>query len=526
MMLHEPVRSPLLRRAAGALGALALLLPALAAAAAGAPDGAAERWFALELDGRAAGWAVERWWSEDGRTVTESELTLRLTRGNAGIEVELAGRFEETADGEPLLLWIRQALGSAPIETTYRFTPGAVVAESAQAGRRHSEQMAVPPGDWLTPAEARRAVAAHHAAGDAEYSVRAVAPLEGLEPVTVRRVRLGPPPDGVAPGAVGRWREEASAAPGVESIVDLDAAGEVVRSATELLGLEATLRRVDRESALAAAAGPDGDDWPPEVLATTLVRPDRPIPEAREVRVAVYDLSLDSPDSLERGKLPDLPSEGAQRVERRGDRLRVTVTAGEPEPAAPPRSPDADPVPGSVAAVDPGGPELLAPSLYLDHQDPEVRRLLDLAVPADDEPARLARVLATFVHGYVEAKGLDTGFATASEVARTRRGDCTEHAVLLVALLRGAGIPARAVTGLVYLDEFAGAEEVFGYHMWVQAHVDDRWLDLDPTLPWGFDATHVALAVSDLAGPDGGAAFERMLPLVGKLAIEVVALER
>jgi transglutaminase-like putative cysteine protease len=97
--------------------------------------------------------------------------------------------------------------------------------------------------------------------------------------------------------------------------------------------------------------------------------------------------------------------------------------------------------------------------------------------------------------------------------------------VLLAALLRAAGIPARLVTGLVYLADFAGAEGVFGYHMWVQAWTGGSWLDLDATLPGGFDATHVALAVSDLAGPEPGGELDRLLPLVGKLRIRVLEVE-
>ena len=41
--------------------------------------------------------------------------------------------------------------------------------------------------------------------------------------------------------------------------------------------------------------------------------------------------------------------------------------------------------------------------------------------------------------------------ATAAEVARSREGDCTEHAVLLAALARARGIPARVAMGLVYV---------------------------------------------------------------------------
>lgn len=535
--------------------------PVSAAPAASEVDAAVEeRWYVLELDGRPAGWSMERWWREDGRVITEEETVVRLARGESSVEVSLAGRFEETADGRPLELRTRQVLGSEPVETTYRYLAGesgegprGIEAVSVQAGRERREVLPAPEGEWLTPAAARRAAAVLQAAGDRRYTLRALEPLEGPEPVTLTLTRLGEAtPPAAEDGAVSRWREESSSAPGVPTVVELDAAGGLVSSSTELFGLEATTRRTDRESVVAALdAGADGGRGP-EVVVRTLVRPSRPIPGHRRAERAVFELSLD--DDAGGAELPPLPSGGAQRVETAGTgRLRVTVYRDAadapplPDAATAPRRPppDADPVPGARAgdpAADEVTEEHLASTLYLDHRDPELRRLLDGARPADADggsagtpgggDAERARRLERFVHGYVSRKDLDTGFATASEVARTRRGDCTEHAVLLAALLRAAEIPSRVVTGLVYLDTFAGTDEVFGYHMWVQAAVDSagaesatRWIDLDPTLPWGFDATHIALGHSDLAGTGHGSGFEAMLPMLGNLRIEVVEVD-
>src|SRR5690606_5201760 len=99
-------------------------------------------------------------------------------------------------------------------------------------------------------------------------------------------------------------------------------------------------------------------------------------------------------------------------------------------------------------------------------------------------PAVIAEKLRRFVHSYISNKSLDVGLASASEVCRTREGDCTEHATLLAAALRFAGIPSRVVSGLIYAEEFAGRSRIFGYHMWTQALLPDdagamRWVDLD-----------------------------------------------
>ena len=116
-------------------------------------------------------------------------------------------------------------------------------------------------------------------------------------------------------------------------------------------------------------------------------------------------------------------------------------------------------------------------------------------------------------------------------MARTAQGDCTEHAVLLAAVLRGAGVPARCVSGLVYADQFAGRQGVFGYHMWTQAWLDPdgagpraaQWTDFDATLPGvAYDATHITLGVSDLNQGVMDNDMAAMLPLLGNLEIEVL----
>jgi transglutaminase-like putative cysteine protease len=96
---------------------------------------------------------------------------------------------------------------------------------------------------------------------------------------------------------------------------------------------------------------------------------------------------------------------------------------------------------------------------------------------------------------------------SAREVLRTMRGDCNEHAVLLAALARAAGIPARVAAGAVYLDDG------FYYHAWTELWLDGRWISADPVFDqMPADATHVKLL-------EGGP--ERHLELaqvVGRLA--------
>ncbi|MFN9738187.1 MAG: transglutaminase domain-containing protein [Pseudomonadota bacterium] len=100
------------------------------------------------------------------------------------------------------------------------------------------------------------------------------------------------------------------------------------------------------------------------------------------------------------------------------------------------------------------------------------------------------------MRGYIDNKSMRVGYASAAETVASREGDCTEHAVLLAALARALGVPARVVNGLAYAPAFAGRENVFVPHAWIKAWDGRRWGSYDAALP-GFDAGHIALSVGD-----------------------------
>lgn len=114
----------------------------------------------------------------------------------------------------------------------------------------------------------------------------------------------------------------------------------------------------------------------------------------------------------------------------------------------------------------------LQPTEYEQTTDPEIRRLADHLAGSEPTAWGAAKKLMAWVHRHISDKGYAVGFASAKEVLTGRRGDCTEHAVLLGALCKAAGIPTRTVVGLI------GQGEWFLYHMWVECFVGE-WLPLD-----------------------------------------------
>lgn len=124
----------------------------------------------------------------------------------------------------------------------------------------------------------------------------------------------------------------------------------------------------------------------------------------------------------------------------------------------------------------------LSSSVYLDTDDLLIQKLAKKGKGKAKTPQEIAKKLTKFVFRYMSNKNYEVGFATASEVARNKAGDCTEHSILLAALGRALGIPTRVVTGLVYADEFEDQKNVLVYHMWTQFYIDDQWVNLDSAL--------------------------------------------
>jgi hypothetical protein len=162
---------------------------------------------------------------------------------------------------------------------------------------------------------------------------------------------------------------------------------------------------------------------------------------------------------------------------------------------------------------------LLAPGPLVESAHPEIVRLAGQIVGeiagGDTDPYRRALALAAWVHG---ALAFDPGIvlASASELARARRGTCAGHAVLLAALARASGIPARFVAGLAHTGG------VWAGHAWVELHLGGTWLPFDSALyrAGPADAARLALARDGLASGLGPLLLGG-LQLVGRISVEI-----
>ena len=211
--------------------------------------------------------------------------------------------------------------------------------------------------------------------------------------------------------------------------------------------------------------------------------------------------------------LPDIPQDPLQSVKRTERGLEVTIRRAAPSA----EKSYALPYSGQEHA------ELLAATPWLEVEDPAIVELSRAAVGEERDALSAARKIERYVGEYITEKDLSLGFATAAETAKQKTGDCSEHAVLVAAVARAAGIPSRVVVGLLY----AGPEDGlprggFFYHVWTEAFVGE-WLPLDATTG-GHDATHLAIGRSALnLSADLFAMAEPIIQVLGAIDIQVVA---
>lgn len=156
-----------------------------------------------------------------------------------------------------------------------------------------------------------------------------------------------------------------------------------------------------------------------------------------------------------------IPEDARQKILARTDtRIDIEVNSG---PST------TTPLTGAARA------KALSATPYEAIKDPRlVKAARDAVGDATDKSEQVKR-LSAFVYRHVQKKGLDRGYAPAIATLESRSGDCTEHSVLLSALLRATGLPTRIVDGVVVDGVNAG------YHEWVEVDLGQGFLPVDPT---------------------------------------------
>lgn len=232
-----------------------------------------------------------------------------------------------------------------------------------------------------------------------------------------------------------------------------------------------------------------------DAIRTSVVAVDRPIEYSQEVQEMTVEIEgQDNPQTV-----LNTPRQDYTRLGPGHYRLhtRVDDVSG--------LKPVALPVTDAAFA-----PDLEAtPFLQCDH--PKIQAQAREIVGGTKHAWPAAKRLSSWVWATLDKVGT-AAWSNAVETLESKRGDCTEHTALFVALARAAGIPARPCTGLIYWQQGGG----FGYHQWAAVYVG-KWIEIDPTFNQPVaDGTHIKFAEGDWSES------AKVVSLMGKLKIRVL----
>jgi transglutaminase-like putative cysteine protease len=481
---QRPLPQPRRRAPQGALAAGAGAVDVLTVERPQEPE-----WFGLYLVGKKAGWSRAHLAREirDGRDVLvgRGETLIRATVG--GREVERRQEEERVYEARPggRLLTFRAAWAGDGGDRTVTGSCDRTICKAVLvAGGAREERTIEGVRDTADLADGVRLAAARR-------SVVTGGQLD-LEKLRVREVRDA------------FLRRDRVAGAGVQEEVAVVAESEAGDRMAAEYKVADDGRIVEIRLGEAIVARPEAEETAKRLDVIdlfALARVPVPGPLPRDVpRTVVYRLK-GLPPAFQR-------NDPRQRFER-GPSGTTVLTVSARRPAA------ADPAKDTPLAKASAGasPEDLASTPQANADAPEIRQLAS-SVAGDAKGAyEASRRLSAHVFQALE-KAYGASHDRASDVLAAGKGDCTEHAVLLVALARALGIPARGVHGLVYARYDDGQHALY-WHAWAEVRSAGEWIAMDPTFGQPVaDATHVAL---------GGGTKVDTVGLLG--ALEVVGVE-
>ena len=174
-----------------------------------------------------------------------------------------------------------------------------------------------------------------------------------------------------------------------------------------------------------------------------------------------------NPDRIRRLtlKISGLPGAGAGLAGGRQSFKNGELTIEKESLSHVPRALDTERLP-------PDAKTLLRPAPFVQSDHPDIVHIVDTIIDDGDAPLDIARKLVAWLDGHVEKRPV-VSLPDALSTLKNRAGDCNEHAVLMAALSRCAGIPADIAAGIVYTNGR------FYYHAWNLLYLG-QWIAVRP----------------------------------------------
>ncbi len=461
-------------------------------------------YFALFMEGKKVGYAIQNRAVAGNKVTTSVELKITLSRMGVSVSVKTKAITIETIDGKPLGFELEQALGMMVTKTIGTVDEqGKVTVKTGQ----QQEDFDWPSGAVMS--EGMRLL--HLKYGLAEgttYTAKLFDP--SMMQVVDVEVKVGSKQNVDLLGRVVALTEVQSnvSSAQIGSLISAEYYDDKLRlqkSITPVMGMTIEQVACTKEFAL-------GQNDVLEVVDKMFMASPEPLSDVSSARSITYYLRpvTDEVDLK-------IPSNDNQKVEQLGGGTIILTV----EPVAAPGG-LRFPYKGNNPAV----LKALEPTRYVESGQKVIIDLARRAVGDTSDAAEAARRIEAFVADYVADKSLSVGYASAAEVAVSRQGDCSEHAVLAAALCRAVGIPAQVVTGLAYVSQWSTFQNGFGGHAWVQVYLGDKWVGLDAAFKGaglgGYDAGHIALAIGN-GNPED---FLNLVNTMGQFKIDKVTVLR
>lgn len=454
----------------------------LAATGAARPEVSETDYFAVFMEGKKVGYAIQSRVVADIKVRTTINMNVTVSRLGFPITVNTMETHIETIDGKPLGFELVQELSGIPMRVTGTVNEqGSIDITAASMGAEQKSTLDWPSGALM--AEGLRLLQLKKGLKQGStYTAKVFAPsmLQAVD----ARIQIGPKRNVDLLGRVVALREVTTAMtmPMVGEIVSTSYVDDELRmqkTVMPMMGMQIEMVACAKEFAL-------GQNDVLELINKMFLPSPVPLEKVGSAKAIAYRLV-----PIGDANSPMIPSTDNQSVRLGKDGI-IVVTV---EPVAAPAG-ARFPYKGKDKAI----LEAMKPTRFLQSDDKRIIKLARRAIGRTKDAAEAAKRIEAFVAKYIDNKNLSVGYASAVEVAASRQGDCTEHAVLTAAMCRAIGIPAQMVTGVAYVDDFAGLRG-FGGHAWAQAYVGGKWVGLDAAFKGsergGYDAGHIALAVGN-----------------------------
>ncbi|MBI3132253.1 MAG: transglutaminase domain-containing protein [Acidobacteria bacterium] len=426
--------------------ALALTAPILAQSA---PAPAAETTrFRQWMDGQETGGAEQTLRAAGAHQEVTAREWLELSRAGQTVRQEQSLTVTRQTDGTLAFRWSLR-LANEPLTGEATWSPAAPRELRVRPAHGEAKVESLPEGAVLWPLEQQAIL---KRAAQARTAVKLVTYTFAVQQwSTLELTPLGPDPLPGVPDAVRFRGHETEGRQDLPTELWVSPTQGEVRHRTVLGGVEVLTQRADLPAPSPTGLKENLFDKSLKALPLHAFLPWVPQLEVRQ-----------------EGGEPVTLAPSAEVQELAKDRWRLS-RAAEPTAAEAAQAP----VTGTPAAEE---APYLAPTPLVPFRDPAFDGLLRRLSPrAGATRWELTRAVNRFVFEWISDKDYSVGFASAREVALIPRGDCTEHGLLAVALLRRLGVPARGVVGWVAL------ADVLGPHFWVEVRLRDRWVPVDPT---------------------------------------------